>query len=248
MLAASAALSATALAFAPPLDRPLHYELTERRPRPDGTIRSATLTQEVVFASDPGGYVMTIRTTGYRAAPHAGGPDAFDTVMTPMVGGTVRIRVSRGGVPERVVDGAASWSAMLAALRAVLAAHPSADPGLTPARTIFAALEAMPPAARDARLIAAAGDVLGTRLPPLAIGSEASETGGTIARVTDVADEARYREGTTQVAADRSIETNATIAVSRATGLVTHSLRRTAIAGTPTPVLLGESEITLLVR
>ncbi len=240
MLAASAALS-----FAPPLDRPLRYETTERRPRPDGTVRGATLTQEVVFTTDGDGYVMTIRTTGYRSAMPADESDAFDAAMKPMVGVVVRLHLSHGGVPERVIDGAASWSAMLAALRTQIVGYPAGSPAIGPASAALAALSATPPAMRDACLLADADDLLGMRLPPLAVGAAVPETDGTITRESDVGGDARFHERKTNAAAGRTIETDADVAVSLTTGVVIHSLRRTSVAGTR-PVLLSESEVTLL--
>ncbi len=242
-LAASAALS-----FAPPLGRPVRYETTERRARPDGTMRSATLVLEVDFATDPDGYVMTIRTTGYNAPPSPDRSMAFDAVMKPMVGTIVRIHLSRGGVPERVIDGATSWSAMLSALRAQIGQYPPGDPGMAPAAAVLATLGAAPPAARDACLIAAADDLLGMRLPPLAIGEQAREEGGTVARTPGSAEEARYVEQHMHAAAGRSLETDVTVTVSQTTGLIVHSLRKIAVAGTWMPLVLSESETRLTSR
>lgn len=237
VLAASAAL-----VFAPPLDRPIRYETSERRPRPDGTLRGATLVQEVAFARDGDGYRMTIRTVGYRTtlAPEQSAP--FDAVMKPMVGHAVTVHLSSGGVPERVIDGGACWDAMLASLRAQIAQFPPGADQTAPARTVLGALEATSPTARDARLIATADDLLGMRLPPIAAGTQVAAPDGTIARADDAGGEARYRERTRHVADGRALETDSTVAVSRATGLVVHSLRRTAVAAAPHALLLSESE------
>lgn len=238
-LAASAAL-----AFAPPLGRPLHYETTERRPRPDGAMRGATLTQEVLFVADPNGYVMTVRTVGYRTTLPPAESGVFDTVMKPMVGTVVRIQLSAGGVPERVIDGAASWTAMLAALRAEIAARPAGDATVAPARTMLAALEATPPETRDAQLIAGFDEVLGTQYPPIAVGTHVDKDHGIVTREADDGETAQYREHTTRDADSRVLSTDAAIAVSRVTGLVAHSLRRTAVAATPRMLVLSERETT----
>ena len=163
------------LPFAPPIDRPLRYRETEHRRAPDGGDLRFTLTEEVSYARDGAGYVMTIR--ALSADAQAPGPAAaiFEAAMRPMLGVPVKLHLSPAGDPGELVDEDATWARIVAALQAAAHALPPDDPPehRTMIERTAHGFATLAPAAREAMIKAPAVALLGLAVPDLAIGDTA---------------------------------------------------------------------------
>jgi len=163
------------LPFAPPIDQPLRYRQTEHRLAPDGGDLRFTLTEEISYARDGAGYVMTIR--ALSADAQAPGPAAtiFEAAMKPMLGVPVKLHLSPAGDPGALVDEDATWARIVAALEASARALPPDDPPehRTMIERTAHGFATLAPAAREAMMKAPAVALLGLAVPDLAIGDTA---------------------------------------------------------------------------
>lgn len=150
---AAAAVAAVAIAFAPPLDHALRYRTIETRPSATGAPTHDSIDQDVRFARDGDGYLLTLTAVAYST--DAAARRALDAAIAPTIGVPLRLRLDRDGIATSVADGAANWAAVIAGMRA--AAALSGDPRRREAVEAFASISA---AEREAQLLQAAADIL----------------------------------------------------------------------------------------
>jgi len=175
-LALLAAAPADALPFAPPIDTPLHYRQTAHSLDADGGDLAFTVVDEVSYARDGAGYVMTIRTISADAKAASGATAMFEAAMRPFVGVTIRLRLSASGDPGALIDGDAIWARIVAAVQAAADAEPADEPADRRATLQQTArgLSSLPPAQREAMMKAPAISLLGLGVPALAVGASAA--------------------------------------------------------------------------
>jgi hypothetical protein len=163
------------LPFAPPIDQPLRYRQTEHRLGGDGHDLSFTLVEEVDYARDGVGYVMTVRALSAEANAPAPAKAVFEAAMRPFVGVPVRLRLSAKGDPGDLIDADAVWAGVIAAIRASADALPADEPADHRALIERTArgLAALSPAARETMMKAPALVLLGLAVPDLGVGDSA---------------------------------------------------------------------------
>jgi hypothetical protein len=245
--ALAAAVTATnAIAFAPPLDTPLRYDIIEYRPGPGGALRH-TLREEVRFSRDGDGYLLTMRALSLTLSAPKDRRALLDATMKAIIDRPVRIHLSRGGVPERMIGGAELWADFVAAMRGRAAKTHDAATARMADR--FAAL---PPQQRDAQLMGNADYIVAPHMPPLAIGQIVADGATTTARHADAAGTRRFHRTSLRpapggTAGKLSIEED--VALAHDTGLVVRRATMTRLLPDPAgaPVFVGRSE-TLMVK
>ncbi len=163
------------LRFAPPIDQPLRYRHTEHRIGDDGGDLRFTMTEEVRYARDGAGYIMTIRALSADAQAPAPARAVFDAAMRPFIGVPVRLHLSPTGDPGDLIDADATWAQLVAAIQAAADARPATD--TLDQRALIErtarGLATLPPAARDAMMKAPAVALLGLAVPDLGVGDSA---------------------------------------------------------------------------
>lgn len=157
--------------FAPPVDRPLAYEMVELREIGGRPVRFA-LALSVRFARAGAGYRLDITQTGQSTDAPPPIAAAFLAGVAGMEGVTTSLLVARDGTPGGVIDGDAIWARILDAHEAVLAAKTRelGPAAVAPLRAHFDAIAAADPATRDAMMGEWGRELLGSALPPLAPG------------------------------------------------------------------------------
>ena len=160
------------LPFAPPIDQPLRYRQTEHRIGPDGSTLAFTLSEEVGYARDGPSYIMTIRALTADAQAQAPAAAVFLAAMRPFLGIPVKLRLSAAGDPGDLIDAAATWTQVVAALQAAADALPPDDPPAHRAtiERIAHGLAALALPARDAMMKAPAVALLGLAVSDIGVG------------------------------------------------------------------------------
>ncbi|HRE36268.1 MAG TPA: hypothetical protein PK217_14475, partial [Sphingopyxis terrae] len=133
-----------ALAFAPPLDRPLTYRVATRRLSRDGSFTSFALVYDLRWQRVGRGYQLLARIDRVESDAHPEVARALRLMIDPLIGETLTYFVPADGSSVDMVDPDGLWRRVVD--RAQALAESSDRPEAKQAAQIIAAL---PPAERD---------------------------------------------------------------------------------------------------
>lgn len=146
--------------FAPPLDTPLRYVITETRTKGRET-RRFTAERRIVFRRDGDNIVAEVTLDHIDQQAGDGAGAMFETAMAGLQGRTIRFHLDRAGKLITVEDRDALWERLCDAMAAM--GDKRSRPGLT--KTVATALRALPGDRRQA--------MLGSMIAPLIAGDAA---------------------------------------------------------------------------
>ncbi|MFS0738717.1 hypothetical protein ABC347_16850 [Sphingomonas sp. 1P06PA] len=224
---ALAASATAALQFAPPVDVPMVYAMTDRRIVGDRA-RDFTLVSRVRFTRVGQGYRMDVTQIGHGTDAPAPVAEMFKTGVGAFDDITTSLFVAADGQPGAVLDGDQVWARIMASHRALLdrleARHGADAPRLAPIRAHLASVAAADPAERDRIMGEFARELLGAALPALSPTGSVTADGSKAHLQASTADTLTYRmvDMLDQARRERLLT------IDRATGLTRriHSLTR----------------------
>lgn len=170
LLPSPAIAQSVAASFAPPLDHEIRYQVVETRHRQQIAL-GFTLDQRVRFAHEGRGYRMTVAMHAAKTDAPAAIAERFDAAFRPFVGLEIALLLSADGKPLGLIDEAATWNRLLAAIDTL-----RKDATLKPAvadsiEGVFTSIAALPPEARQAKLMENPLRLVGYALPAMAPGA-----------------------------------------------------------------------------
>lgn len=210
--------AARASAFAPPLDQPMHYQVTTRRLSREGTLISFSLVYVLRWSRLGRGYRLDATLDRIESDARPELVAALTGVLQPLVGEPVSYLVSADGHSVELADPDGLWARVAARTEAL-----GAQASRPEARAFAAMLAALPPeeraamAAADIRaLVAPANDALAPG------GTAAGDGRRTVTRIES--DALRAADG------ERPLRIESTWTIDEATGLVLRERRQSWLA------------------
>lgn len=235
--ASGQAVEVAPTAFAPPVDRPMTYRVTSRRPLRDGSFASFTQVYDIRWQRAEQGYLLTAHLDRIESDARPDLARMLSAMLQPLVGETMTYTVSADGSHLALADADRLWQRVLARVEAAAAAADRPE-----ARQAAQLIGNLSPQERDRLAIADIQAMLAAGGASFAAGQSARSVvtrDGTLGTITWTETQEIPGRAPLQVDVSRTVDVT--------TGLLINERRRTLLAGSDggAPVLAEEKIRTL---